>query len=181
MTIASHYNEGQALLTEGTGQVPWNNMYSLNSGWIGDSCKNMKRRLGNRKTNRKRIGYPLCQMLRIFWHYRGKMGKREDGGSGGRTHAHSSSPILWPQSPSCMTQGTHKLGLALTVEEGQEKGIKPQPKSEGSFYLRNSVHWTKGSQLQKRAKHAGTMAHANLRGRERQTYKPWGQESAPCT
>ena len=122
----------------------------------------MKRRLGNSKTNRKRIQYPLCQMLRVFWHYRGNMGKREDGGREGRTYAHSSSPILWPQIPSCMTQGTHKLGLALTVEE-EERGIKPQPKSEGSFYLRNSVHWTKGSQLQKRAKHAGTMAHANLR------------------
>lgn len=62
-----------------------------------------------------------------------------------------------------MTQGPHRLGLALTMGEEQEWGTQPQPKSEGGFCLRNSVHWTKGRQLQKAAKHVDTMAHANLR------------------
>lgn len=103
----------------------------------------MKSRLGHSKTNRKRTEYPLCQTPGVFWHYRGKMGKTEDGGSGGRTHpaaphlsfdhrSHPAQPqgtLTWPSSYNGRTRvgnrapTCQKIGFALGTLPTELKGV----------------------------------------------------------
>lgn len=48
-----------------------------------------------------------------------------------------------------MTQGPHRLGLALTMGEEQEWGTQPQPKSEGVFAFRTLSTELKGGSYRK--------------------------------